>query len=295
MKIQNQHLKGIFYIVLAAVGFSLMSMFVRLSGDLPTMEKAFFRNAVAAVISIYLLSRTPEKFKIRRDSWLCLILRSAFGTAGLISNFWAIDKLGIADANVLNKLSPFFAIIMSVFILKEIPKKFEWLAVVLAFVGALFVIKPTAGLASVPALVGLFGGFGAGTAYTFVRKLGMQGERGPVIVMFFSLFSTAVTVPFMIIQFKPMLIWQLFALVGAGVSAALGQLSITKAYTHAPAKEISVFDYTQVVFAAAWGFLFFGEIPDRYSVIGYVIIIGIAVVRWYHGLKQERKQVQAEA
>ena len=106
MKIKNQHIKGIFYIVLAAVGFSLMSMFVRLSGDLPTMEKAFFRNAVPLAISIYLLSRTPEKFKVRRDSWLNLILRSAFGTAGLISNFWAIDQLGIADANVLNKLSP---------------------------------------------------------------------------------------------------------------------------------------------------------------------------------------------
>ena len=72
---------------------------------------------------------------------------------------------------------------------------------------------------------------------------------------------------------------QLLFLLGAGVAATGGQLSITAAYTYAPAKEISVYDYTQVIFAAIWGFLFFGQIPDALSVIGYVIIIGAAVYR----------------
>ena len=47
----------------------------------------------------------------------------------------------------------------------------------------------------------------------------------------------------------------------------------------APAKEISVYDYTQVIFAAIWGFIIFGQRPDIFSVIGYVIIIGAAVYR----------------
>ena len=72
---------------------------------------------------------------------------------------------------------------------------------------------------------------------------------------------------------------QLLFLLGAGLAATGGQLSITAAYTYAPAKEISVYDYTQVIFAALWGFLFFGQIPDVLSVIGYVIIIGAAVYR----------------
>lgn len=102
------------------------------------------------------------------------------------------------------------------------------------------------------ALIGVCGGFGAGVAYTFVRKLGQSGERGPVIVMFFSVFSCIVTLPFMIIEYEPMSAIQLIFLLLAGASAAGGQLSITKAYTKAPAKEISVFDYTQVILRHCW-------------------------------------------
>ena len=65
-----------------------------------------------------------------------------------------------------------------------------------------------------------------------------------------------------------------------GIAAAGGQLTVTAAYTHAPAREISVFDYAQVLFAALWGFLFFGEVSDIYSIIGYVLIIGTAVAKW---------------
>lgn len=289
----NSHAIGILYIILAALGFSLMSLFVRMSGDIPTMQKTFFRNLVASGVAVYLLARTPEKFRIRKECIPTLFLRSIFGTAGLIANFWAIDHMVIADSNILNKMSPFFAIIMSIFILKEVPKKFEWLTVVLAFVGAVFVVKPTSGVASLPALVGLFGGFAAGTAYTFVRKLGKMGERGPVIVLFFSAFSTVVAIPFMIGHYQPMAAWQLGCLLLAGASAALGQISITAAYTHAPAKEISVFDYTQVVFAALWGFLFFGEVPDYISVIGYVIIIGTGIVKWYYTLRTDETPAES--
>ncbi len=63
------------------------------------------------------------------------------------------------------------------------------------------------------------------------------------------------------------------------MAATGGQLCITAAYTHAPAKEISVYDYTQVVFAAVWGFVLWGQVPDIYSIIGYIIIIGVAIYR----------------
>ncbi len=276
----SRHTKAIIFVILEAIGFSLMSFFVKLSGDLPTMEKAFFRNVVAAVIALIILLRTPEKFRVKKGSLPGLLLRASFGTAGLIANFWTIDHINIADANILNKLSPFFAILMSIWILRELPVKTDLICVAAAFAGALFVIKPTAGLASFPALVGLFGGFAAGTAYTFVRKLRLHGERGPMIVFFFSVFSLAACIPGMILQFRPMTARQFVLLLLAGCSAALGQLAITKAYSLAPAKEISVFDYSQIIFAGIWG-LFLGEIPDSLSLVGYAVIIGSAVLRWY--------------
>ena len=284
LKIKNEKMLGIIFIIMAAFCFSLMTLFVRLASDVPTMQKAFFRNAIAAVIAIVLLAKSSEGFKIKKGSMWMLFMRAAFGTAGLILNFWAIDHLVLADANILNKLSPFFAIVMSVFILKEVPTKLEWLLVIMAFTGAVFVVKPTAGLASIPALAGALSGFGAGTAYSFVRRLGKHGERGAVIVCFFSLFSTAVTLPFIVLSFYPMTVLQTVYLIFAGISAAGGQLSITAAYTHAPAKEISVFDYSQVVFAALLGFAVFAEIPDVFSFIGYAIIIVTAIVKWWIAL-----------
>lgn len=271
--------KGILYILLAALFFSLMTAFVRLSGDLPTMQKTLFRNLVAAIVSWAMLLSGGEKIEMKKEHVPDLVLRASFGTMGMICNFYAIDRLNISDANMLNKLSPFFAILMSIFILKEKASKKEWAIVAVAFIGALFVIKPGFNMAMGSALIGTLGGFGAGVAYTFVRKLGKNGVRGPVIVMFFSTFSTLVCLPFFLASYQPMTIKQLLFLLGAGLAATGGQLSITAAYTYAPAKEISVYDYTQVIFAAIWGFLFFGQIPDAWSVIGYVIIIGAAVYR----------------
>ncbi len=285
--------KGILFIILAALCFSAMTFFIKLSGDLPTMQKAFFRNAFACVIAFAVLLRTPEKFRMRQGSLPWLILRAALGTLGLVANFWAVDHMNIADANVLNKMSPFFAVLMSYFILKERASGVAWACVGLAFVGALFVVKPTAGIASLPAVVALIGGLGAGTAYAFVRKLSLQGERGPLIVFFFSVFSTAVCLPFMIADFQPMTWQQTLLLLATGMSAAGGQFCVTAAYSHAPAGEISVFDYTQVLFASVFGFAFLHERPDAWSIVGYVIIIGAAILRWFFTMRPPKEKTSS--
>ena len=287
-KLFHNRFKGLICILLAAFGFSFMTFFVRISGDLPTMQKAFFRNAVAAVIAAGTIIRKKEKFSIKKGCHPDIFCRCLFGTTGLIANFYAIDRLGIADANMLNKLSPFFAILISIPILKEVPTKRDILATLVAFIGAVFIIRPSgSSLEYIPALIGLYGGFGAGTAYVFVRKLGKKGERTPIIVLCFSLFSCLLTLPFIAIDYHPMTGRQWLCLVMAGLAASLGQFSITTAYKFAPAKELSVFDYTQVIFAALWGILFLGEYPVPLSIIGYVIIIGTALVRWYFNLRHD--------
>ncbi len=282
----NDKIKGIIFILLAAFGFSLMTFFVRLSGDLPTMQKAFFRNFVALMVALSAIIKNKQGFHIGKGNRLDIFCRSAFGTAGLIANFYAIDHIGFADANMLNKLSPFFAIILSIFILKEVPNRFDIITTIIAFIGAMFIVRPTGSFDQVlPALAGLFGGFGAGTAYVFVRKLGKKGVQTPVIVACFSLFSCIVTFPFLVTGYVPMSPKQWLILLMAGVSASLGQFSITNAYKYAPAKEISVFDYTQVIFAAILGIIFFGEVPVALSILGYTIIIGVAIVRWRRNLR----------
>ena len=293
MKFRNNDAKGIACILVAALGFALMTFFVRLSGDVPTMEKAFFRNAFAAVIACFTLIRSEDKFKIKKGCFRFIFLRCLFGTTGLLCNFYAIDHLPLADANMLNKLSPFFAIIASIPILKEKPTKIDIMTTVVAFMGVILIARPSGDMSMIPALCGIWGGAGAGIAYTFVRLLGRKGERTSIIVLCFSIFSCMLSAPFMIFNFKPMEWWQLAFLIMAGVFAAIAQFSITSAYKFAPARKIGVFDNTQVVFSALLGIVFLAEVPELLSVAGYIIIIGMAVFRWYWNLKHEDDVVSA--
>lgn len=284
---------GILCILSSAFCFSLMSVFIRLAGDIPTMQKIFFRNLVAAITAFFLLLREGQGFRIRRDCLGGHAARCITGMVGMVANFWAIDHLGMADANMLNKLSPFFAILISMFVLHEYPKRVDILSVLAAFIGAVFVVRPGAGIASFPALIGVLGGLGAGAAYTFVRQMSQKGERGPEIVMVFSSFTCLMSIPFFAFSFQPMTGRQWIFLLLTGCAAAGGQLSVTAAYRHAPAKEISVFDYSQIVYAALWGFFLFGEVPDVLSIIGYIIITGAAVARCVFNLRADKKAAES--
>lgn len=282
----NSKKLGILYILSAAFFFALMNLFVRLAGDLPFYEKSFFRNLVAIFISFIAIIKAKEGIHFGKGNVKYLLARAVGGTLGIFCNFYAIDKLDISDASMLNKLSPFFSTLFSIWILKEKPKLRDIGILIVAFIGALFIVKPSFNIACLPAVIGFMGGLFAGVAYTFIRKLGMRGEKGSNIVFFFSCFSTMVTVPFMIFAYEPISPYQLTMLLLAGASATGGQFSITAAYQHAPAKEISVFDYSQVVFAAILGFVFLDQMADKYSYIGYVIIIVIAIVKWFLNNKE---------
>lgn len=284
----NSKTKGILYVITAAFGFSMMSVFVHLAGDMPTFQKAFFRNAAALIFVAALMAKHKINPVPKPQNIPALLGRAGFGTIGLVSNFYAIDRLVLADANMLNKLSPFFAIIFSIFLLKERPTLVQILGVAAAFIGSLFIIKPSMGGYPVfPAVIGAVGGMSAGLAYTFVRLLGKKGENSLRIIFFFSAFSCIVCIPFMIMNFAPFSLKSFLYLILAGISASLGQFGITKAYLCAPAKEISVYDYTQVLFAAIFGFFLFGQVPDLLSIVGYILICGAGIAMFLYNRRRD--------
>lgn len=279
--------KGIFYIICSAFCFALMNTFVRLSGDLPSFQKSFFRNFIALIIAFLILKKSDIGFKFKNENLKFFILRSTAGTLGILCNYYAVDHLLLSDASMLGKLSPFFAIIFSYFMLKEKISLFQFFSVIVAFIGCLFIVKPGFNLNIIPATIGIIGAMGAGCAYTTVRILSNKGEKGPFIVFFFSAFSCLVTLPYLIFNYHHMELWQLGYLLLAGLAASGGQFAVTAAYANAPAKEISVFDYSQVIFAALMGFILFNQIPDMFSIIGYLIILAIAIVMFLKNNKAE--------
>ena len=285
--LKDKHL-GIIYIIFSAFCFSLMNMFVQLAGDVPFIQKSFFRNFVALLCAVFVMIKQGVSWKPQRNENIpFLIIRSVCGTIGIFGNFYALGHLLLADASMLNKMSPFFAVVFSFLFIKEKMTLFQISAVIISFIGSLFIIKPTfANVTLFPALAGLIGGMGAGAAYTTVRVLGKRGEKGPYIVFFFSAFSCLVVLPYLLFNFSPMTIFQLLILIAAGIAAAGGQFSITAAYCYAPAREISIFDYTQIIFASLLGFVMFGQIPDIWSVAGYVIICSMAIAMFFYTAKK---------
>ena len=279
----NKKYKAVIYIILSALSFAFMNMFVRMAGDIPAFQKSFFRNVVALIFATVVLIKNKQSFKWKKGNFKYLFLRSLTGTVGIICNFYALEKIPLADASILNKMSPFFVIIFSILILKEKLTFLQGIAVFTAFIGTLFVIKPSfQNIDLFPSMIALLGGMGAGFAYTMVRILGNRGENGSLIVFFFSAFSCLVTLPSLIFDFQPMEWWQVLMLLGAGLGATGGQFGITAAYCHAPAREISIYDYSQIIFVTLLGFLFLGEVPDIYSFIGYILICSMAVLMFLY-------------
>ena len=152
-------------------------------------------------------------------------MRSTFGTIGVILNYYAIDKLVLSDANMLNKLSPFLSVLLCAWFLKEKINKRQIISILIAFTGALLIIKPT--------------------------------------------FSIEVL---------------------AGVFASLGQFGITLAYRYAPAKEISIFDYTNIIFSAILSIFIFNQYPDILSTIGYIVVFSAAFYTFLYNKKLDKME-----
>ena len=277
----NNILKGIFCIIIAGFGFALMSLFVKLSGDIPSMQKGFFRNIIAVFISSIPLIKHWKVINIPRNNtgWLVLISRSVFGTIGLVLNFYAISHISLADSSIIQKLSPFIIIILSYIFFKEEMTRFQVFSIIIAFIGITLIIKPSGNnIISMGALAALLGALCAGIAYTCVRYLGTHNISGEFIIFFFSSLSSLMLLPYLILDYRTMTYYQLSMLLLAGISATIGQYGVTFAYKFAAAKNISVFDYSQVLFSGIFGYMFFGEFPDFQSLIGYVIVISVGIV-----------------
>ena len=278
---KNNILMGIFCIIVAGFGFSLMALFIKLAGNLPSMQKGFFRNIIAVAISSIPLIKHWKSINFPKGklSWSVLISRSFFGTIGLVFNFYAITHISLADSTIIQKLSPFVILILSYIFFKEKMTKFQMFAIIIAFIGVGFIIKPSGnGFISMGALAALLGAFCSGIAYTCVRYLGTHNVSGEFIIFFFSTLSTLLLLPYLIFDYRAMTMYQLSMLILAGASATIGQYGVTFAYKYAAAKNISVFDYSQVLFSGIFGFIFFNELPDLQSLIGYIIVISVGII-----------------
>ncbi len=111
----SKKVKGILYILTSALFFALMNSFIKASGDLHFAQKALFRNLIALIVSFIIYYRSNTNYKLTKHDAKLIFGRAMFGTAGLLCNFYAVDRMILADANMLNKLSPFLQYYFPIF------------------------------------------------------------------------------------------------------------------------------------------------------------------------------------
>lgn len=284
----NSKTKGAAFLITSSFFFALMSVFVSLGGDVPFYQKALFRNLVPTFVAAAALWKARTPVHVPRESRVAVALRSIFGLSAVYCNYYGISHLPLANANSLNKLGPFFAILFAAAFMRERISRTQLYCVLLALAGSMFLIVPSMETLGFASAVALAGGVTSGAAHTALRAAQAgKGISGSVIVFVFSGFSTVVTLIPCLFAWAHMTAQQFVSLILAGASCAAAQYSLTWAYRCASPKDISIYDSTQIIFAAVMGFFIFGQIPPLTSFIAFALIILASVVLFVHN-KQDK-------
>lgn len=287
----NSKFKGIIFMILSSAAFATMNLLSKLAVGVNSYQKTFLTNVVATVIVCFIIAYKKGSFIGKKESRKYLLARGFLGTLAILTNYYALDKMFLSDATILTKLAPFFTIIFSYLIISEKINKKQATLLMIAFAGSLFVIKPQFNTAVIPALIGVASAGFAGFAYTMIRVLGNKEDFWTIILSFTGI-ATIVMLPSMFMHTENLTITNVLLLISAGIAFTLGQIALTIAYKNAPASEISMYDYIGLIIAAAYGFIFFKEIPDFLSFIGYVIIIGSSILNITGNRKVSSEEIQ---
>ena len=275
---------GALLIIFSALSFSIMEIAVKISGSrIPVMEQVFARNFITLFISGFVMIKGREKFFPDKKNIVSILCRSASGYLGIIAYFYAANNMILADASVLQKTSPFWSSLFAFILIKEKILKVQWLSLIIAAIGSIFVIKPAMNSNVFPALVALSSAMFAGISYAIIGSLKGK-ESNSLIIFYFSLFSCLFSL-FFIRSFVMPNIFELLMLMLIGIFAGFGQFFLTIAYKKAPVSAVSIFNYTGVIFSYLFSVFLFNEIADIYSVIGMIIIIFAAVLVYYYKRK----------
>ena len=263
---------AIIFMLLSALSFSIMGVMVKQVSSLPLAEAVFFRNLVSTFIAFSICIHNKIPIYRKGQNTKLLVARSILGLGGVIGYFYSIQNLPLADAAVLNRMSPFFVLVFSYFFLKERINKLQVLAVILAFAGISLVIRPEFNYTVLPSMIGLGAAVFAGLAYTVVRKLSLT-EHPSTIVLYFSAISVIGTLPLLLFTFVMPTPMEWLYLLLTGVFAAGGQYALTYSYKLAKASEVSIYSYATVIFSAIIGYLLWQERLSILSIIGISAVL----------------------
>ena len=285
----SERTKGAVLMCTSAFLFSAMQIPISLSGTtIPIMEQVFFRHIVTLILSFILIMRSGGSLFGTKKNQPLLFVRSAFGFLGLITQFYAVAHANQGDVSTMMKLSPFMITLWAAIFLKEKIRKVQVPALLIAFLGAAFVANPAFNSNLFPLFMAFLCAFFSSVSYTLLAYFKNKVD-GMTIIMHFSTFCVLACIPFMIFDFVMPTFKELLLLLLIGVFGGFGQIALTYAYRLATAAEISIYNYSGIVFSIILGYVFLGEVLDVTSVIGCALVIIAALITYiFSGKKTAR-------
>ena len=287
--VKNRYLLGVFFIILSAIGFSTLQMLVKLLPDVSLASKLFFRNIIITMITGFVIKVRGLKFDVEKEDRKLLSLRIVTGTISLAFSFYTLKFITLADSTILQKLSSVIMLVISHYFFDEKFTKYHLMGLITAFFGVVFIIKPVSSSINIGYILAIFSAILTAISYSSIRAIGRRGKLDPMLIVFyFSLISCMVFLPFMLMSIPSITSRHLYLLIAIGIFGSIGQYGITFAYKFASSKEVGVFEYSQVIFSSLLGIVFLNEIPDIYSVIGYLLIVlaGVGIYLYNNKIKE---------
>ncbi|GGB55381.1 membrane protein [Tistrella bauzanensis] len=255
---------------------ALLAALIRMASDhVHPLEIVFFRNLFGVVLMMPMLGRLPMPYDFRRR-WPLFGARGLTSFAAMATWFFAVSTIALADAVALNFTLPLFATLLAVLVLGEVVRGRRWTALGVGFLGTVIVLRPGFTEVSAGTIAALASaGFMAASAVS-IRK--MSAHDGPAVITFWSnIVMTPISlVPALFVWTWPG--WQGWLwLLGVGAVAIAAQICLSRAYGAAPTSAVMPFDFTRLPFAVLIGLVWFGEVPDPWTLVGAAVIIGSAI------------------
>jgi drug/metabolite transporter (DMT)-like permease len=264
----------------SALLFAVMAALIKAAARrIPAAEVVFVRNAVHVLLFVPIWLATTDR---RIHAPRLLVVRGLLGLLALEAYAWTLSVMPLADAWMLQAMNPVFVALLAPRVLGERSGAHVWLALALGLAGAALIVRPGFGGASGgwAGLVGVLGALSSGLAYMTVRLLGRQ-EPPIAVVMAFPLVATPLSLPFAVAVWTWPTAVEWAVLVAAALAAAGGQLLMTVGLKAARAAPATVATYVGFVFAAAIGWLAFGEELTSTTALGALTIFAaVALLGW---------------
>jgi drug/metabolite transporter (DMT)-like permease len=281
---------GIAYRVMAMACMASLSALVKWCGQhgVPLFEIILFRNAFAFVpLGLYVWRTTGfEVLRTRRP--FGHLARAMVGLTGMMCGFSAVQHLPLTEATAIQFASPLFMTALAALVLHEGVGWRRWAAVGVGFIGVLIMVHPEPGHMNLLGVaLALGSALGSAGAMVAIRQI-TDTERGPTIVFYFTLAGTVLGLvgsAFHWVTPDPL---TLAMLIAAGLVGGVGQLLLTEALRLAPVGVVAPFDYTQLIWATAFGFLIWSELPHLTTVVGALVVAGSGVYILHRELRRFR-------